>query len=407
MFDALLTKSQSVWTAIGNSLKTALLTAIKDVVTSRVAATLMQMFTGQKVTFAGGGAGPGGSGGMLGGLGGLLGIGAVPVFGGTGGGCGPCWRRGGRLGHASILYRRAGAAAVSRWAAAVLLRGCCWRRRSRRRLAASSNLKQSISGWKDMLTNLGNIGYKPERWRIDEIGGDPYKVADAKGIGGMKGGAMLAAGAMLAMDGLRRGGKIGRRGDDGGRRADRREVRRSAGRGDRRGSRASLAGMVRLFIKGAAEKAREKIKALYGVDIPDKGVLQQIVDTAKQSYRRQPRHGDPVAADPRPDPVVRHEHRAKPTGMPATVTPLSTGPDGRVAVPVQRSISNGQPLPGAGGLPSLDQVGGGVAIQRGRDRCHPAPDRLAGGRQCGHPEPARRDRRARSSARRATLAGAS
>ena len=86
VFDALLDKSQSVWKAIGNSLKTALLTAIKDVVTSRVAATLMQMFTGQKVTFAGGGAGPGGSGGMLGGLGGLLGIGAVPVFGGTGGG---------------------------------------------------------------------------------------------------------------------------------------------------------------------------------------------------------------------------------------------------------------------------------------------------------------------------------
>ena len=86
VFDALLTKSQSVWKAIGNSLKTALLTAIKEVVTSRVAATLMYMFTGQKVTFAGGGAGPGGSGGMLGGLGGLLGIGAVPVFGGTGGG---------------------------------------------------------------------------------------------------------------------------------------------------------------------------------------------------------------------------------------------------------------------------------------------------------------------------------
>jgi hypothetical protein len=36
VFDALLTKSQSVWSAIGNSLKTAMLTAIKDVVTSRV-----------------------------------------------------------------------------------------------------------------------------------------------------------------------------------------------------------------------------------------------------------------------------------------------------------------------------------------------------------------------------------
>ena len=57
VFDALVTKSQSVWAAIGNSFKTAILTAIKDVVTSRVAAMLMQLFTGQKVTFAGGGAG--------------------------------------------------------------------------------------------------------------------------------------------------------------------------------------------------------------------------------------------------------------------------------------------------------------------------------------------------------------
>jgi hypothetical protein len=51
VFDALLTKSQSIWSAIGNSLKTALLKAIKDVVSSRVAAMLMQLFTGQKVTF--------------------------------------------------------------------------------------------------------------------------------------------------------------------------------------------------------------------------------------------------------------------------------------------------------------------------------------------------------------------
>ena len=79
VFDALLQKSQSVWSAIGNAFKTAILTAIKEVITSRIAAMLMQMFTGQKVTFAGGGAGPGGSGGILGGLGGLLGIGAVPV----------------------------------------------------------------------------------------------------------------------------------------------------------------------------------------------------------------------------------------------------------------------------------------------------------------------------------------
>jgi hypothetical protein len=37
-------------------------------------------------------------------------------------------------------------------------------------------------------------------------------------------------------------------------------------------------------VKGAADKAKEKIKALYGVDIADKGVLQQIVDMAKSGF---------------------------------------------------------------------------------------------------------------------------
>jgi len=41
---------------------------------------------------------------------------------------------------------------------------------------------------------------------------------------------------------------------------------------------------VRLFVKGAQEKAREKIKALYGVDISDKGLLKQIVDMTKSGF---------------------------------------------------------------------------------------------------------------------------
>src|SRR5690606_22181855 len=79
VFDALLTKSQSVWSAIGNSLKPPLLTAIKAVVTSRVAAPLMQIFGGQRVS-----RGPQGRGSrVLGSLGGLVGTGAAPVFGGN------------------------------------------------------------------------------------------------------------------------------------------------------------------------------------------------------------------------------------------------------------------------------------------------------------------------------------
>ncbi len=47
----------------------------------------------------------------------------------------------------------------------------------------------------------------------------------------------------------------------------------------------AVAGIVRLFVKGDADKAKEKIKALYGVDIADKGVLQQIVDMAKSATK--------------------------------------------------------------------------------------------------------------------------
>lgn len=362
VFDALLDKSQSVWKAIGNSLKTALLTAIKEVVTSRVAATLMYMFTGQKVTFAGGGAGPGGSGGMLGGLGGLLGIGAVPVFGGTGGaGGGPI--PGGAAGGWGTppFLPQGGGGGVPMGGGGVAASGGGVT--SKAGVGILANLKQSISGWKDMLTNLGNIGYKPERWKIDEIGGDPYKVADAKGVGGMKGGAMLAAGAMLVMDGLRRGGKLG--------------VAETTGGGALIGAKFGgplgaliggiagfAAGMVRLFIKGAVEKARQKIKDLYGVDIPDKALLQQIVDTAKQSYGgnldmaiRTQQIRDLIQ-------LYAMSTGQATKGMPATVHPLDLVQKGG-SLYQSPGYSNGTALPGMGGLPTLDSIGGGLASGAG------------------------------------------
>jgi tape measure domain-containing protein len=55
VFDALLQKSDSVWGAIANSLKTAILTAIRDVVTSQVARMLMQLLGLGNVNLRGGG----------------------------------------------------------------------------------------------------------------------------------------------------------------------------------------------------------------------------------------------------------------------------------------------------------------------------------------------------------------
>ena len=359
VFDALLSKSQSVWKAIGNSFKTAILTAIKEVVTSRVAAMLMQMFTGQKVSFAGGGAGPGGSGGMLGGLGGLLGIGAVPVFGGTGGGGGPIpGGAAGGWGTPPFLPQGGGGGGVPMGGGGAAAGGVT----SKAGVGILSNLKQSIAGWKDMLTSLGNIGFKPERWSMDEAG-NMTKLANARGVGGMKGGAMLAAGAMLAMDGLRRGGKLG--------------VAETAGGGALIGAKFGgplgavigaiagfAAGMVRLFIKGAVEKARQKIKDLYGVDISDKAVLQQVVDTAKQSYGGNLDMAIRTAQIRDLIQLYAMSTGQATKGMPATVHPLDLVQKGG-SLYQSPGYSNGTALPGMGGLASLDSIGGGVASGAG------------------------------------------
>jgi hypothetical protein len=98
----------------------------------------------------------------------------------------------------------------------------------------------------------------------------------------------------------------------------------------------AVAVIVRLFVKGAVDKAKEKIKALYGVDISDKGVLQQIVDTAKSAFGgnldlaiRSPQVRDLIQ-------LYAMTTGQKPTGMPGTVTPVS--------LVVARHLKPGQPL---------------------------------------------------------------
>jgi hypothetical protein len=183
VFDALLSKSQSIWSAIGNSLKTALLTAIKEVVTSRVAAMLMQLFTGQKVSFAGGGGGTAGGGGggwrgILGGLGG-----AVPVFGGGAvpGGTPP------------FIPAPTGAAAGSTASGSADIGG----------VASWGSMASSYKGW---LTNLGNIGYGPKG---GDFGGEV--AGSYRGVGGAKGGRH-ARGRCGPRDGRTAARRVGRSG---------------------------------------------------------------------------------------------------------------------------------------------------------------------------------------------------
>ena len=246
VFDALLTKSQSIWAAIGNSLKTALLTAIKDVVSSRVAAMLMQLFSGSRVSLISGGA-SGGS--TLGRIGGLLGIGAVPVFGGgIGGGPIPGGAAGGWGTPPFIPSGRAGG----------------W-----------SGL---LGGWKDFLGFGGGVQYAPGKavtWEAATMG----QKLSALG----RSNAALLGGATLALMGLQRGGVSGLAMTTAGGAMIGFKYGGPLGAAIGAGI-GAVAGLVRLFVKGAEEKAREKIKATYGVDIRDKGVLKQIVDIAKQGF---------------------------------------------------------------------------------------------------------------------------
>ena len=194
---------------------------------------------------------------------------------------------------------------------------------------------------------------------LDADGSTLYNLYTEFGIAAKTVGFALAGGALLAMDGLRRGGWAG--------------VGETTAGGTLIGAKFGgplgaaigagvgfLAGMVRLFVKGATEKAREKIKNLYGVDIPDKGVLQQIVDIAKQSY------GGNL------DMAIRTQQvrdliqlYAMSTGqqtkeMPAQVHPLDIVQQGG-SLYQSPGYSNGTVLPGLGGLPTLDSIGGGVA----------------------------------------------
>ncbi len=329
VFDALLHKSQSVWSAIGNAFKTAMLTAIKEVVTSNVARMLMQLFGyGKGGGYAPAGA-PGGGGwaSVLGGFGGgWFGGGGGPIPGGSAGGWGtPPFIPQGSPGGAS-------GGAGGGWGG--------W---------ASMG-----TGYKNWLTNLGNIGYRPERWRMDEMG-NMTKIAGARGVGGWQGGAMLAGGSVLLMEGLRRGGWSG--------------VGMSAAGGALIGAKfggpigavigavaGTVAGLIRKFwVKSAEEKAREKIKATYGVDIKDKGVLKQIVEMAKQSF------GGNL------DMAIRSEQVRELIELYAMTTGQSTKgmPQKMQSLSMVQSggslfQSSGGTLSALSALPSLDRVGAGA-----------------------------------------------
>jgi hypothetical protein len=129
----------------------------------------------------------------------------------------------------------------------------------------------------------------------------------------------------------------------------------------------AIAGTIRLFVKSAEEKARQKIKATYGVEIKDKGVLRQIVEMAKQGF------GGNLDMAIRSAPVRDLiELYAITTGqstggLPAKVSPVSLVQTGG-SLFRQPGFSNGSPLSSFGGaLPTigLDRIGAGSPANAG------------------------------------------
>ncbi|MCZ2147963.1 MAG: hypothetical protein LC126_09300 [Bryobacterales bacterium] len=331
VFDALVTKSQSVWSAIGNSFKTAMLTAIKEVVTSQVARALMGLFGGTR-GHAPAGAGGGGLASVLGGIG-IFGGGGGGIFAGGGGGGipGAGWPGGTPPFVPSGIGGGGGAGGI--------LPGPNW-------AASLANLKSfaGIGGSIQLAPGVATT------WQAATMG---QKLSS---IG--KSNAALLGGGLLVYEGLRRGGAAG--------------VGMSAAGGALIGFKyggplgaliggiaGAAAGVVRLFIKGAQEKAREKIKAVYGVDISDKGILKQIVDMAKSAYG-----GNLDVAIQSQQVRELVELYAMSTGQTfggqsTQVRPVSISQSGGSLFQTT-GYSNGAPLSSLGGLPSLDAIGRGA-----------------------------------------------
>ena len=253
VFDSLTSRSKS----FADYWKTLFLTGLKEIISSNVARVYASMFFG-----GGGGYGPAGagaaSGGRFGGLSGLLGIGG---FGGGGGGFGS----GGGFGFPGAPGGTGGfAGPVGGFGGGG---------------GGTAGLLSGFSSYKGFLSNLGGLGTKPVTV-FDELG---QATTFSKGIGGNAGGGLLLGGGILAAAGLKRGGLSG--------------LAMTAGGGALIGAKfggpigaviggaiGGVAGLVRLFVKGAIEKTRDKIKAFYGIDVKDKGVLNQIVEITKSTY---------------------------------------------------------------------------------------------------------------------------
>jgi hypothetical protein len=282
IFDALVHKSTSVWEAIANGLKSAILGAIKEIVTSRAAAALMKLFGYGDVSFGGGMRGLGGQ---------------QPIFGGGGGGgLAGVFRAITGLGAAGAAFGTPGAPGGTPGFTGPVGQGPNY---------------SPISGGAGGLGGYSPIGGYPEpaptpAGSVSQAAGLSGGLRGLLGLGnvGLYGGgaagtagALLTSpaaglgGALLAMGGLQRGGLSGLGMTVAGGFLTGAFIGSliagpfGAAIGAFAGTIVgAIAGTIRLLTKTADQKLREKIKDAYGVDISDAKVRAQILEIAKQKY---------------------------------------------------------------------------------------------------------------------------
>lgn len=251
LFDEMISGSRNVWDAMKRTFFSIFLTPVKQQLSMLAAG----MFTGRA---GGGGAAMAGGGGGLAGV--LSGIGGM--FGGGGGGFGFPGAPGGTSGFAGPVggYGGGGAAAGSPWGGFGQM---------------GAGYLANLKGFLGMSGSIATGAGSATTW------GAATSMQKLSALG--KSNAALLGGGALAFDGLRRGGALG--------------VAETTAGGALIGFKfggplgAAIgagigfgAGIVRLFIKGATEKLKDKIRTVYGVEVTEKNILTQILDIIKQNY---------------------------------------------------------------------------------------------------------------------------
>lgn len=244
LFDAMLSRSRSLGDAIWRMFQTAALTPVKEGFSNWMAGLLY----GRTPSFGAGTAALGLGMPSFGSAGPLANIGAlVGGPGGTSGFAGPVGGHGG-FGSAYGLA--------------------------------------ALGALKGMLFNTGSIAMG---------GGMATTAAGIGGAGGALAGfasspAGMMGGGLLAMYGLKRGGLMGALMSTGGGALAGFGVGASIGAiGGPLGMAigagvGAAAGFIRSLFKSAEDKLREKIRALYAIDVQDKGILRMFLDTIRASF---------------------------------------------------------------------------------------------------------------------------